>query len=204
MSGFDQYKKLIILALGILALFIIYEIIFNVFFNKGTLEINAKPTEITIAVRKKSYKTPLNILLPSGTYLINASKDGFTDQEATIQIKRSQVTKLYFDMISNEVIEPTRYKIPEAIHQLPIETSNFRMDWEYDSNTITIVPMLQYGNDNPEIFIKQNWSQYEKFGMEALQWLEDNGIGRKIREENQIRINWWLEEFWSSEASIAL
>lgn len=199
MNPYNFFNKRVYIFLAILLAGIL---IYGIFFDKGTLEINAQPTEISVQVKNKSYTTPFSIKLREGNYKILATKDGFKDQETTIRVKPFKTTKLYFDMISHSVIEPTKFTIPDAVEQLPVATDQFRIYFTYDTNTLTIVPNIQVGNENPLTFMEKKWDTYTRDAQAALTWLENHGLGKDIRSKNSIEIEWWGKEFWPQGKSI--
>jgi len=198
-NPYNFFNKRVYIFLGIL---LVGVLIYGIFLDKGTLEINAKPVEISVKVKNKTYTTPLKIKLREGNYKITATKDGYIDQETTIRIKPFKTTKLYFDMISTQVIEPTHFTIPDEVNQLPINTDHFRIYFTYDINTFTISPHINYTNENPKTFMEENWDKYEQYAYEALDWLDDHGLGKDVRTKNSMEIDWVMKEFWPAGTSI--
>jgi len=91
---------------------------------------------------------------------------------------------------------PCDWPLPKAVGQLPVKKPHFRINFVFDSPTMTIVPAIPCGNENPLIFMKRNWKKYNAYGHEALQWLEDHKLGRSVRKEWNIKIDWWMREYW--------
>lgn len=91
---------------------------------------------------------------------------------------------------------PCDYPLPIAVEQLPVKKPHFRIYITFDIGTLTMVPNIPCGNENPQEFMKKNWKKYVAYSHEALQWLEDHKLGRKVRQEWAISLDWWGKEFW--------
>ena len=91
---------------------------------------------------------------------------------------------------------PCDYPLPIAVGQLPVRKPHFWINITFDTGTLTMAPKLPLGNENPLIFMERNWKKYNTYGHEALQWLEDHQLGRTVRRQWPIKLDWWGKEFW--------
>lgn len=91
--------------------------------------------------------------------------------------------------------------LPIAVGKLPVDTAHFRIDIIFDAAEMTIVPNIPFTAQNaPQYFFKTYWQDYERYGHEALSWLENNNLGKKVRQKYHIKIQWWGQEWWPKGA----
>ena len=86
--------------------------------------------------------------------------------------------------------------LPMTVYRFPVVMPHYRITLSYDTTVLTIIPMIDCGNENPQIFMRRNWHKYNTYSHEALQWLEDREMGRTARRKLKIKLEWWGHEFW--------
>jgi len=90
------------------------------------------------------------------------------------------------------------------LNQLPVETEEFRITYNLDQNTLTIVPKIPFDSSQaPQLFFKKYWSQYQTYGQNALKWLNEHQMDKIFRETYGVKLIWWGEEWWPEGASIS-
>lgn len=102
---------------------------------------------------------------------------------------------------AKQIINPSPAKLSQ-FDQFPIETDDFRIDYELKDNILTIVPKIPFNNtDAPQNFLKINWEDYNRKGKQALEWLDNNGLDKQFRDNFNVKITWWAQEFWPEGAA---
>jgi len=192
-------KKIFLIVAGTLALLILVAALFG---SSGTLSATSTPTPIKVKINNTEYQTPFTTRLRTGEYKVEATKENYMPIETTIIIRPFSKTEINFPMVStdNEDIE---YADIEALAKLPYDEEHFGLDYIPDVRVLEVIPRIPFDSSAPpEWFFNEYWSDYENYGKEALQWLEQNGLGQKVREENQITIKWWGQDLWPAGAKI--
>lgn len=185
-------RKIFIIS-GAVLLIVILVVIANLIFPpKGTFIVNAQPTQIIIKINNKSYQTPLKIDLRKGKYTVTAEKEGFMPQTADVTINYRRETKLYFDMVSRDVIEPS--KVPDQIKELVHSNDHFSIEIALDGTNdivITLLAILNAGINGPPMEVQEAEynNQLKDYKKEALDWIKSKGV-----DPNKLKLKWLPEE----------
>lgn len=82
----------IVVSVSVFIIAIIIVFIFNLS-NNSSIEILVAPESAVVKINNKTYKNGTH-KLPSGTYTVNISKDGFTSKEVEVQLVQGETTIL--------------------------------------------------------------------------------------------------------------
>lgn len=196
-------KIILILSFAILIALIIW----LVWPKKTILDLTSNPDKATIFIGNKTYQTPLKLRVAAGTISISAFKDGYLSYSQEVEIKKGKTNTVKINMIrtSNKVDILSEEGLRGVFSQIPFNNTHFKIDWDENRNLV-ITPNVDCGQMGTSIrsCIKDNWSQYENYGKEALKWLNDNKMDQKTLDTYKIKISWWFEEFWPANANISL
>ena len=190
-------SKRFIIVIGIVTL-IVLTVLLGRYLSAGKLIVNTTPSGATIEINKNKYTSPATIKLIKGTYNILVSKDGYINETRKVSIKSKKTIILDINLVDLKNTETINPHVLEAIlKSLPFENDNVRIIWNNSKAAVEIIPKIPWGNDfPPETYFQNNWEDYNNFGKEGLQLLEDKELGKQYRDENNIGVLWWGQEWW--------
>ncbi|MEI6039930.1 MAG: hypothetical protein WCP93_01105 [Candidatus Berkelbacteria bacterium] len=111
------------------------------------------------------------------------------------------VISIVFIVVKNNIKQaqnsPSKPVTLTQLDQFPVENDNFRITYNNQNNTLTIVPKIPFDTtDSPEYFLSTYWKDYTNHGKEALSWLNTHNVNQQFRTNYGIEINWWAQEWW--------
>lgn len=171
---------------------------------KTTLTITSSPDNITVVVNNQGYQTPITIkAIKPGSTRVEAYQDGYDFQVRYVNVKIAQDNQINIKLekISDAgPVEgaPLDSEPTAQITNLPYKTDHFQIEWDSAYSKYLIVPSIPFVADqSPEDRLAKNWSQYEKYGKEAISWLKSQSV-----TPTNDNIEWWNQEFWPEGKSI--
>lgn len=109
---------------------------------------------------------------------------------------------LYQNLTKKSPSIPSQPAQLTEFNQLPFENSHFQITYDASQNVLTVIPNTPFDMSQPPLdFFKQNWTTYQAYGVEALQWLETHQLGQAFRTNFGVTILWWGQEWWPQNAT---
>ena len=166
--------------------------------------ISSKPDHIEVYIKNKEYRTPCQIRLKPGKYDIFGCQIKYDTYRRTHQLKKGK-NKIQINLVLSTEIEPPEGAPPGKLLEwqtfnLPFENNHFYINLngdKYGKYGLIIIPNFDFKmGDNPNEVFAKGWPTYEKYGKEALAWLNKKGLSRAQIKAKNITISWWGQEWW--------
>ena len=161
---------------------------------------------VTVVVDGRTYQTPVSIRLKAGEYTMIAFASGKETQTYRVVLKSKAIENLVIDLpenfkaLSDLFPQELAAKLYPLVYALPYNTDQFSVVFKPVTKSFLIAPKIIFNQDeNPHEELAGQWATYERFALEALDFIRANDIDPKT-----LTLEWLYREFWPEGKEIGI